>query len=104
MVSGRSSENTSTTNLSGDNEPGSADSGDTIGNIFLTVFTAASRLQPASYQMPLFAFGKLTEVHPAVLPVHGQMYRVGRYSGAWVCGTVDPHKRIWVHILVLFAA
>src|ERR1700686_2021742 len=103
MVSGRSSEKTSTTNLSGDDEPGSADSGDNIGSIFLKLLTAASRLQPfVRCRSPLW--GNLRKYTLLFLPVHGQMYRVGRYAGASVCGTVDPHKRICVHILVLFAA
>jgi hypothetical protein len=52
IVSGRSSEKTSTTNLSGGDEPGSADSGDESGNIFLAELIGGSGTQPAFCEMP----------------------------------------------------
>src|SRR6478736_1400745 len=87
MVSERSSENTSTTNLSGGDEAGSADSGESIGNIFLAELTTAGGSKPASCEMPSPASRKLTEVCLFFLPADGQMYRVGR---------VQRHVAIWV--------
>ena len=87
MVSERSSENTSTTNLSGGDEAGSADSGESIGNIFLAELTTAGGSKPASCEMPSSASRKLTEVCLFFLPVDGQMYRVG---------CVQRHVALWV--------
>src|SRR5689334_12284797 len=97
MVSERSSENTSTTNLSGGDEEGSADSGASIGNIFLAELTTAGGSKPASCEMPSSASGKLTEVWLFFLPDDGQMYRVGCRPAAcshmviWHAGTNPGH-------------
>src|SRR6476620_7746293 len=75
MVSARSSEKTSTTKRSGGQEPGSRDSWESIGNIFLGELKVSGSCGPFC-EMPLTYLGKLTEVPMSFLPAPAQMYSV----------------------------
>src|SRR5215467_6041545 len=91
IISGRSSENTSTTNRSGGDEPGSTDSGDGIGNVFLGELKLAHSSKAAVCEMPSAHRGKLTEVSLLFLPAYGQMYREGHGPETDECqGRMEP--------------
>src|SRR6267154_3451136 len=102
MVSGRSSENTSTTNRSGGDEPRSAGSGDGIGNISLGELMAARPIQPlVRCRVTLWGnLRKCSVFFTCQWPnVQG---RTGRWLGKTPldCGTVGPTCGMRIHLLV----
>src|SRR5882724_4723241 len=100
MVSGRSSENTSTTNRSGGDEPRSAGSGDGIGNIFLGELMAARPIQPL-VRCRATHWGNLRKCSVFFTcqwpNVQG---RTGGWSvkAQWHCGTVGPKCGTPIHL------